>query len=163
MLKTIIAAKGKNNVIGKNGSMPWYLPEDFKFFKTKTIGHYLLMGRVTYESLKVELEGRKIIILTGNRAYQAENIVIAHNLQNSFQIARENGENELFIAGGESIYKQTIELVDKIYLTEIDHSFNGDRFFPEFNSKEWKINKLKEYEQNDGRPYSFSIFEYIRK
>ena len=162
MLKTIIVAKSQNNTIGKNGTMPWHLPADLHFFKNKTMGHFVLMGRITYEHLKVEIKGRKIIVLTHNKDYQYSNCIISNNLLEGFRVAESNGENELFIAGGESIYKQTIDMADKMYITEIYEYFNGDTFFPKINRNKWNIKKIKEYKQ-DNHPYSFSIFEYNRK
>ncbi len=163
MLITIIAAKTKNNVIGKKGKMPWHLPGDLAFFKSKTIGHHVLMGRRTYQNLDIPLKGRKIIILTKNDQFQSKNHLIAHNLSDASMIALTNNEKELFIAGGSSIYRQTIDQVDKMYITEIDATIKGDRYFPEIDQKKWNINKLKEYKQDQTNQYSFKIYEYIRK
>lgn len=163
MKKTIIVAKAKNNVIGKDGSMPWHLPEDLKFFKQQTMGHFLLMGRKTYEDLQVELEGRQIIILTRNRDYQVNNSIIAHSIKNGLDIARARDEDNLYIAGGADVYRQTINLADKMYMTEINEALEGDTYFPEFDKSNWEKNKIKEYEQNNERPYSFTIYEYIKK
>ncbi|MCF7741462.1 MAG: dihydrofolate reductase [Candidatus Marinimicrobia bacterium] len=160
---TIIAAKSKNNVIGKKGKMPWHLPGDLAFFKSKTMGHHVLIGRKTYQNLDIPLKGRNLIIVTKNNQFQSKKHTVAHDLSDAFMIALTNNEKELFIAGGSSIYKQTIEIVDKMYITEIDATIQGDRYFPEIVQKDWDRKKLKEYEQDQSHPYSFTIYEYIRK
>lgn len=163
MLMTIIAAKSKNNVIGKKWEMPWHLPGDLAFFKSKTMGHHVLMGRETYQNLDIPLKGRNLIIVTKNDLFQSKNHMVVHDLSDAFMIALTNNEKELFIAGGSSIYKQTIEIVDKMYITEIDATIQGDKYFPEIDQKQWDRIKLKEYKQDKLHPYSFTIYEYIRK
>ena len=121
----MIAAMSTNRVIGINNDLPWHLPDDFKFFQTKTKGHHVLMGRKNYESLPPKfrpLPNRINLIITKNNNYQAENTYIFHSLEKAIEYAEIQGEQELFIIGGGEIYQLALPYADTIYLTEVDAS-----------------------------------------
>ena len=160
----LIAAKSKNNVIGKNNKLLWNLPDDLEFFMGKTKGHFLLMGRRTFESLEDDLAGRKVIVVTKIKNYHPSfNCLIFDNLPDGINEARIRNETELLICGGDSVYRQTIAFADKMYLTEIDQEFSGDAFFPEFDRTLWNISLIKEFRKDELHPIAFEISEFRRK
>jgi dihydrofolate reductase len=162
MVVSIIGAKGKNNVIGLDNRLLWHLPDDLKYFKNKTSGHYVLMGRKTYLSLGKKLKDRKIIIVTQDNYFQVDNCVNVNSIESGLDYAARNGETELFVCGGEQIYRQFINKVDKLYLTQVDCELQGDRFFPDFQSAEWIIKNTFFHEKDSTHQYSFTINEYER-
>lgn len=162
MIKSIIVAKSSNHVIGKNNSLIWHMPADLRRFKQKTLGHYIIMGRKTLESMKKPLPGRTSIVVTRNKDYKAEGCIIVHNIQDAFSIAEENKQEEVFILGGAEIYKLTLDLADKIYLTEIKADFDGDAFFPAIDYDQWQIIHHEEYEADDKNPYPYAFIDMKR-
>ena len=162
MILSIIGAKGKNNVIGLDNNLIWQLPDDLKYFKNKTIGHYILMGRKTYLSLGKKLKDRKIIIVTRDHHFQVDDCVSVNSIESGLNHATENGETELFICGGEQIYRQLINKVDKLYITHVDCELKGDSYFPEFNPREWTVKNINIHEKDIKHQYSFKIIEYER-
>ena len=155
---SIIAAIGKNNELGKNNNLIWHLKEDMKFFKEKTMNHKVVMGRKTYESLPGGLPGRKIIVLSTNPV--DKKVIVFDNI-NSIVDKYKNNEEEIFICGGASIYKQFLPYADKLYLTEIDSEDNeADTFFPEFHKDNWNKSLIEEHNQKD---IKYSIYLYERK
>lgn len=157
MIKSIIVAKGENNVIGKDNDLIWHMPADLKHFKNTTMGHYIIMGRKTFEAMKKPLPGRTTIIITRNKDYKAEGCIIVHNLEDAFKVGKENKQEEVFILGGAEIYKQTINLADKIYLTEIKESFEGDAFFPCIDYSTWNEAKREEFPADEKNPYPYAF------
>ena len=151
----ILAALAKNNVIGKDGKIPWHISEDFKHFKEKTTGCPIIMGRKTWESLPIQpLPNRENIVITRNQDYTLENAIVKHSLEEAIDYCSNN--EKTFIIGGASIYKIGLEIADTLELTFIDKEYEGDTFFPEVNYDEWELMKK---EQHEG--YSFNTF--IRK
>ncbi|MES2734348.1 MAG: dihydrofolate reductase [Bacteroidota bacterium] len=164
MIISLIAAKAINNAIGKDNRLLWHLPEDLKFFKQKTMGHHMLMGRKTYESLGKKLKGRTILVLTSNKDYPAdENVIVVESIQQAIDYARERNETELFIGGGETIYTQAMPVADCMYITQVDASFPGDTFFPTIEASQWEVKEEKHHPQDSANAYSFTIIEYCRK
>ncbi len=156
----IIVAVAKNNVIGNKGQIPWYIKDDFKHFKQKTLGHPCIMGDVTYESLpKKPLPGRENIVLTFKQDYHPEGATVF----NSFEDALKNCENEekVFIIGGASIYKQAMAMVDTIELTRIHKDFEGDTYFPEIKEEQWEL--IKQEDKVDEKVGSYSYLTYKKK
>ena len=147
----------KNRVIGYKNRLPWKIPEDIRWFKEKTEGHHIVMGRKTFESIGKVLPNRKCIVLTRNRMLSFSGATTAHSLEEAIEIARQNGENELFIIGGEDIYRQTLETADRIYLTVIDSHYEGDSFFPSFDKSKYRIVFKKTVDQSPR--LEFFIFE----
>ena len=152
---SIIAAKSENDVIGLKNRLPWKIKEDIEYFKKKTKNHYVIVGRVTFEAMPENMLESFIIVVSKNKDYKAKNAIVVHSIKEGIDIARENGEKELFIAGGEKIYKQTLKKAHKMYLTEIKGNYNGDRLFPSFG-KEWKEIKR---EKREG--FDFVVYEKV--
>lgn len=158
MIISLIAAIGKNGVIGKDNSLPWKLPADMKRFKELTLGKPVLMGRKTFESIGKPLPDRKNIILTRDKSYKAEGCIIAYSADEALKVAR--GSEEIMIAGGEQIFREFLPKANRMYLTFIDKDFGGDAYFPEYNKNEWKEVKREEHE-NDYK-YAFVDLERVR-
>ena len=153
LLVSIIVAMAKNRVIGRRGQLPWYLPSDLRRFKQLTMGHTLLMGRVTFESIGQALPGRRTIVLSHDPDYSAANCTVAPDIKTALQLVKP-GE-ELFICGGADIYRQTLPFAEKIYLTELDIEVAGDRYFPEIAAGEFEITQAEQVK--DTLNYRFSI------
>jgi dihydrofolate reductase len=124
--------------IGFEGHLPWYLSTDLKRFKSLTMGHHLIMGRKTYESIGNPLPGRTMIVVTRNTNYQPDGCLVAHSLDSAFEFARMGDEDEVFVIGGGELFEQTIELADRIYLTQVHAELQADVFFPEFSPDDWQ-------------------------
>ena len=159
---SIIAAMSQNRVIGLDNSLPWRLPADLRFFKEKTMGHTLIMGRKTYDSLKKFLAGRRIIVLTRDRKFQAEQAESVHSMEEAITLAGD--DTEIFIAGGAEIYALALSgnIVDTIYLTLVHKDFAGDTCFPEFPESEWELTSREDREKDEKNPYDFSFLKYTR-
>ncbi len=138
MLISIIAAMGRNRAIGYKNTLPWRLPADLQRFKQLTLGHHILMGRKTYESIGRPLPGRTSIIITRQPNFQAEGCLIAYSLDEAIDLAKSRGEQEAFIIGGAEIYAQALFIADRMYLTLVDAEPEADAFFPEFNKNLWE-------------------------
>lgn len=163
MTVSIIVAKADNDVIGKDNELIWYMPADLKHFKNTTMGHYIIMGRKTFESQKKPLPGRTSIVITRNKDYKAEGCIIVYSLSDALKIAEENKQEEVFILGGAEIYKIALPYTDKIYLTEIKSTFEGDTYFPHFELDEWEEIKREEFSADEKNPYPYIFLELIRK
>ena len=156
---TIIAAIGKNNELGYKNDLIWHLPDDLKFFREKTTGKTIVMGYNTFLSLPKLLPNRKHIVLSSDNL-DIKDVTSFTNLEDLIKFIKEIDE-EVFIIGGASIYKQFIDLVDKMYLTEVESEFKeADVYFPEFNKDEWERIELLENENNNIR---FKHIEYRKK
>lgn len=163
MIRSIIVAKADNNAIGKDNQLIWHMPADLKHFKNTTMGHYIIMGRKTFESQKRPLPGRTSIVITRNKNYKAEGCIIVNSLEKAFEIGKENKQEEVFILGGAEIYEIAIPFTDKIYLTEIKSTFEADTFFPNLNMEEWEEIKRSECPADEKNPYPYNFLELIRK
>ena len=158
---TIIAAVSENNVLGKNNKLIWHIPNDLKRFKKLTLGHSVIMGRKTFESIARPLPQRKNIILTRNKNYKAKGAVIAHNVKEALNFCE--NDNQPFIIGGGEIYKLFMSISNKIELTRIHKSYDGDAFFPEILEEKWKLVKSKKNNLNKTKIINFSYLTYIKK
>ena len=160
-----VVAVANNNVIGKNNDIPWYLPADLKYFKKITLDHHILMGRNCYQSIGRPLPKRTNVIITRDPFFIASNCLIAHSINEALEIAYDNGEEEVMIIGGGTIYKQTQGLWDTLYITEVDLNVDGDIFFPEIDPKEWKLVSEDPHEpdEKNEHPYNFKKYERIRE
>jgi dihydrofolate reductase len=163
MIISLIAAVSENNVIGNNGKIPWHLPADFAYFKKTTWGHHVVMGQTTFESIGKPLPGRTNIILSFDKDYKAPGCKVVDSLDKSFQIAASSGEEELFVIGGASVYAQTIEMADKLYITKVHHKFSGDTHFPTIDPKKWKKVSETKNKKDDKNKYDFSFLIYEKK
>jgi dihydrofolate reductase len=157
---SIIAAMSTNRVIGLNNALPWRLSADLKRFKQLTMGHCVLMGRNTYESIGRPLPGRTIIVLTHQKDYAPPGVLVAHSLDQALAMA---SGDELFIAGGEQIYQQILPLADRLYLTIIDGEFAGDAYFPAYDESNWQLISEERHDPTDANPYSYRFLVYERK
>ncbi len=164
MIISIIAAVAKNNVIGNKNSLPWHLPADMKHFKETTMGHCLIMGQNTHQSIGRPLPGRTNIVLTFDEDYNSKGCTVVTSTDEALRVASAKDEKEVFIIGGASIYKQFFEIADKLYITKINKSFKGDVSFPEIDSKKWRLVTCERHSKSRDNPYyySFNIFEKIK-
>lgn len=161
MRVSLIVAVSENGVIGKDNDLIWHLPNDMKFFKETTQGHHVIMGRKNFESIPHKfrpLPNRTNIIISRQSDYVAEDCIVVNSLEDSLKIAQKNGDVEPFIIGGGQIYKLAIEnnLINRIYLTRIHHSFEGDTFFPNL-SEDWKIIERKDFVADEKNRYNYSF------
>jgi dihydrofolate reductase len=156
---SIIVAIANNQVIGINNTLPWHLPEDLKRFRALTTGHHIIMGRKTYESLGRLLPGRTTVIVTRNKDYQLEGALIAHSLEASIALC--HNDDEVFLIGGAELYQDGLKLADKLYITEVDLTVDGDAFFPEFDVNLWQESSREAHISAQGLPFSYITF--IRK
>lgn len=167
MIISLIAAVSRNLVIGRDNDLPWRLPDDMKFFKEKTQGHHVLMGRKNFESIPLNfrpLPDRVNIVATRQKDFKREGIIIVHRIEDGINYARENGEDELFIIGGAQIYRQTIAHADRLYITEIDTLAEGDAFFPEFKKEnKWSETSRIPHSKDERHAFAFDFVTYERE
>ncbi len=163
MLISLIAAASENNVLGKDQDMVWHLPDDFKFFKRQTEGHYIIMGRKTFSYFDKPLPNRTSIVVTRNGDYTADGAIVTHSIDDAIEIARQGGEQEAFIIGGGEIYRQTLDRADRIYLTRVHATLEGDAFFPDFDESKWDILSEEYHEKDERHDYPFTIYIMERK
>jgi dihydrofolate reductase len=166
MKLSIIVAASENNVIGKNNQLPWHLPADMKYFKEKTMGHCVIMGRKNFESIPDKyrpLSGRTNIVVTRQKDFKGGAVIISHSLAEAIQIAKDKNETECFIIGGGEIFSQSMSICDCIYLTRIHAHIEGDVFFSEINMDEWKEVSIEKFSANEKNKYDFSFITLERK
>ena len=163
MLISIIVAVAKNGVIGKDNQLLWRLPDDLKRFKQLTLGHPMIMGRKTFESIGKPLPGRTSIIITNQKDFSVEGILVAHSLDEALNIARGLEEKEAFIIGGGEIYKQALPLTDHLYVTEVDLVIDGDTFFEIANPAAWKETERIIHEPDERHALKFEFVNYIKQ
>ena len=158
---TIIAAASTNNVIGFNNKLIWNIPNDLKRFKELTLGHSVIMGRKTFESLPNPLPKRRNIIITKNKDYSRDGIEVTSNIEDAIDLCK--GDSQPFIIGGGEIYSQTIEIVDKIELTRVYKDYQGDTFFPDIPLDKFELDsELVNYLDDDSNT-KYSFLTYIKK
>ncbi|PPC97886.1 MAG: diacylglycerol kinase [Methylotenera sp.] len=156
---SIIVAVAHDGVIGVNNTLPWHLPEDLKRFRALTMGHHIIMGRKTYDSLGRLLPGRTTVIVTRNENYKVEGALVAHSLEAAIALC-ENDE-EVFLIGGAELYQAGLKLAHKLYITEIELDVAGDAFFPKLVSTEWQETEREAHTSEKG--LKFSYVTYLRK
>jgi dihydrofolate reductase len=157
----MIAAVAENNTLGKDNDLVWHLPNDFKRFKALTTGHHIIMGRKTFESFPKPLPNRTHIIITRQKEYQAEGCIIVDSIDKALAICPE-GENAFIIGGGE-IYRLGLPFTDKIEITRVHHTFEGDAHFPEIDENEWQIVVSEFNEKDEKHHYDYSYQTFVRK
>ena len=155
MIISLIAAMGRNRVIGINNTLPWRLPADLKHFKQITMGKPVLMGRKTYESIGKPLPGRTNIIVSGDRDYQVPGCIVVHSINAALTAAA--GHEEIMVIGGASFYQQLLPRADRLYLTLIDENFTGDAWFPEYTPAKWREVERQDFAANEANPYNHSF------
>jgi len=164
MKLALIAAVADNNAIGINNKMPWHLSDDLRYFKAVTMGKAIIMGRKTFDSLGRALPGRVNIVITHNEHWHHEGVRVAHTLDNALALAKNlDADNEVMVIGGEQIYRQAIDHADRLYLTRIHQSFDGDAFFPDIASQQWQETSRRDIEPSDSQPlgYSFLVLDRV--
>ena len=158
---TIIAAVANNNALGKNNDLIWHLPADLKRFKRITLGHHIIMGRKTFESLGKPLPNRTTIIITRNTDYKVEGCIVVHDLSTAIEAA--SADENPFILGGAEIYKQAMPIADVLDLTLVQESFDADAFFPEVDLSLWKEVNREDYSADEKNKYDYSFVQYKKK
>jgi dihydrofolate reductase len=161
MTISFLLAASENNVIGKDNKLPWHLPNDLKFFKNTTWGMPVIMGRKTFESFGKPLSGRRNIVITRNKDWKAEGVEIAGSIDEAVELAKQSDVKEIFIIGGGEIFKTYFPKADRIYLTRIHHSFDGDAFFPAIDEKEWQLVKEVKCpaDEKNAYPHTFQTWQ----
>jgi len=160
---SILVAMAKNRVIGRNNALPWQLSPDLKRFKQLTMGHHIVMGRKTYESIGRPLPGRTSVIVTRQPDYQVPGAIVAGSIAEALKVCSEGKEmdQEIFVIGGAEIYQQALGSCQRMYVTEIQQEFEGDALFPEFNQQEWREISREKHRlaEDDGLEYHFVVLD----
>ncbi|MBT8485231.1 MAG: dihydrofolate reductase [Phycisphaerales bacterium] len=156
---TIIAALSENRVIGRGGGLPWHLPADLKRFKKLTLGHPVIMGRRTFDSIKRPLPDRTNIVVTRDASFTAEGVVVAHGLDEALAQA---GDGLVFVAGGAEIYGLALSRADRLELTVVHARVDGDVRFPAFDPRDWQCTADERHEVDERHAYAFSFRTYAR-
>ena len=159
---TVIAAIGANNALGKDNDLIWHLPADLKRFKKVTTGHYIVMGRNTFESIGKPLPNRTSVVITRNNDYFVDGCLIANSVENALELAKD--EDEVFIIGGAQIYKYVLEnnLADKLDITIVHQEFEADVFFPEIDTNTWEEVSREDFKADEKNKYDYSFVSYVR-
>jgi len=164
MIVSLIVAAGTNNAIGKDNQLLWHLPKDLQFFKQTTWAMPVVMGRKTFESLGGKpLNGRVNIIITRQKDWSHEGVVVVHSLADALFFAKESDYKEVFIAGGGEIYAQAMSQANKIYMTRVDAVIDGDTFFPEIDSSDFTLSNEVTHAVHEKHAYVFSFQTWLRK
>lgn len=163
MRRSIIVAMSLDRVIGRDNGLPWRLPEDLKRFKRLTLGHHLLVGRKTFESIGRPLPGREMVVITRRDDYRPEGVRLAHSIDEALGIASAAGDDEAFIGGGAEIFRATLDLADRIYLTLVRATIAGDTLFPEFDRESWTIIAQEDRDPDGANPHPLSFITYEGK
>lgn len=158
---SFLFAMGKNRVIGKDNQLPWHLPADLAYFKKKTMGHTIVMGRKTYESIGKPLPGRKNVVMTRDIRYEADGCLVVHSIDETRQLF--HTDEEVFVIGGAKLFEALYSYADRLYVTYINEHFEGDAFFREIDDLEWKRISVEQGIKNEKNPYDYSFIVYERK
>lgn len=158
---SLIAAMDKNRLIGSNNNLPWHLPADLAFFKRKTLGKPIIMGRKTFESIGKALPGRRNIVVTRDAQFNAADCELVDSIDAALELCRD--EAEIMLIGGASLYRQFIARATCMYITRIDHEFSGDTWFPEFDESEWKVENRQDFEADHCNKYPYSFIKFVRE
>jgi dihydrofolate reductase len=158
---SIIVAMAKNRTIGVNNTLPWRCPEDLKHFKALTMGHHMIMGRKTFDSIGKPLPGRTTVVVTRDTKLKIEGCLIAHSLQDAIRACA--NDDQIFIVGGADIYAQSLPLADMLYITEIQQDVAGDAHFPEFDISVWQETAREVRSQETPQPLHYHFVTYRNK
>jgi dihydrofolate reductase len=161
MTVSLIVAMAENGVIGRKGGLPWRLPKDLKRFKALTMGHTLVLGRRTWESIGRLLPGRTFVVISRDPAFSGQGILVSRSVREAIEQAE--GDTEVFIGGGAEIYRQTLPIADRIYLTRIHARVEGDTYFPEVDWSQWREVSREEHQADEKHPFPFTFLVYERK
>jgi dihydrofolate reductase len=158
---TLIVARARNGVIGKDNAMPWKIPGEQAYFKRVTMGHPIIMGRKTWESIGRPLPGRRSIVVSRNAAFSAPGAEVVHDLQAAMALCA--GAAETFVIGGAELYRLALPLADRLLITEIDRDFDGDTFFPAPDPAQWQESARDHHAPTPERPFAVDYAEYLRR
>ena len=157
----IIVAMAANRTIGIDNTLPWRIPEDLKHFKALTMGHHMIMGRKTFDSIGKPLPGRTTVVVTRNRDLQIAGCIVVHSLQEAIDACA--GDERIFIVGGAELYAQALPLTGMLYITEIQRDVAGDAHFPAFDPGEWVEELREQHSQQEPQPLDYHFVTYRRK
>ena len=157
----IVVAMAQNRTIGINNTLPWRCPEDLRHFKALTLGHHLIMGRKTFDSIGKALPGRTTVVVTRNTTWTAEACITAHSLEQAIEACSD--DEIVFIVGGAELYAQALPLVNTLYITEIGQEVIGDTHFPDFSHDEWQETERRSCAQETPQPLNYDFVTYRRK
>lgn len=160
---SLIVAAAENNVIGKNNQLLWHLPNDLKFFKNTTWGMPIIMGRKTFESVNKPLPGRFNFVITRQAGWNADAVTVATSLQDALEKAAATNCKEFFVIGGGEIYIQAIEIADKILMTRVHTTIEGDTFFPVIDEKKWQLLANQDFVADEKHKYAYSFQTWERR
>lgn len=160
---SFIVAKSEDNVIGINNKLPWHLKDDLQNFKKITMGHHMLMGRKTYESIGKPLPGRMSLVVSTEPKANQDSLFWFTSIFRAIKQAERSGETELFIIGGEKVFKGALSLCDRIYLTEVKGNIKGDTYFPQLSLKNWKKISEQHFSKNADNDHDFTFTILDRK
>lgn len=158
---SLIAAMARNRVIGLHNRLPWRLPADMRRFRELTTGHAIVMGRKTFDSLPRPLPNRTNIVVTRDRDYRPDGATVVHSIEDA--IACADADREIFVIGGEQIYRQTLPLADRLYLTLVDSDFDGDAWFPAYDANEWREIASEQYLPDEKNPQGMKFVTLERR
>jgi dihydrofolate reductase len=153
----LVAAVAANGVIGRDGQLPWHLPEDLRHFKKLTLGHPIIMGRRTWESIRRPLPGRDNIVVTRQAGYEAPGAAVANSLEAALALCA--GESPIFVIGGEQLFAESLSIAAGLVLTEIHRDYDGDVRFPEYDRSRWKATQRESHTAVDGTKFDFVLYE----
>ncbi len=163
MIVSLILAMDESGGIGKNNRLPWHLPSDLKRFKKITMGHHLVMGRKTYETIGKPLSGRIMIVVTHQKDYRPKGCLVVSSLNEAIKVAEEQNDDELFIIGGGEIFHQAIDLADKVYLTTVHADIVADVFFPKIDLDQWVLISDIEVSDDNADEFKSNFRIFTRK
>ena len=161
MKVSLIVAAAANGTIGRNGRLPWHLPADLQRFKTLTMGHHLIVGRKTFESIGRPLPGRKMVVVTRDERFNADGVDVVRSPAAALELVRGRGETEAFVAGGGELYRELLDRADRIYRTSIEAEVEGDASFPPLDPAAWSLVAHEDHAADDrhAHPFRFETWE----
>jgi dihydrofolate reductase len=163
MIISAIVAVSEDHAIGRDNQLPWHLPEDLKFFKRTTMGKPVLMGRKTFESLGKPLPGRLNIVLSRSKVQLPEGVLLFHNLQEGISKLKQSDSEEVFIIGGGQIFAETMDSIDRLYITEVHTTVpDATAFFPAIDHSHWKLVWEEKHEADEKHQFAFTFRQYER-
>ena len=157
---SLIVAASANGVIGADGELPWHLPDDFRFFKQVTMGKPIVMGRRTWESIGRPLPGRQNIVITRQTGFEATGASVVDSPEAAVEAAGD--QDEIMIIGGGEIYRRFLPMADRVYLTRVDATIEGDTFFPALDEGEWAVDSSERHDADERHAYAFEFRVYSR-
>jgi dihydrofolate reductase len=163
VILSMLVAMDERRGIGKQGRLPWRLSTDLQRFRRLTMGHHIVVGRKTFESIGKPLAGRRMIIVTRDPDYKVAGCFTVHSIPDALELARDQGETELFICGGAEVYARTLALAERLYLTEVHADCNADTFFPEFSRDDWIEQSIEPHTADEKNEYPFTFLVLVKK